>query len=132
MVMTREEAERFFANDLFAVEQAGITIEEVGEHRAVCRMALTPQHKNANHAVMGGAIFTLADFTAAVAANSTGVLSVTTTANIQFLSLTKGTVLFGHAEPIKVGRSMTVLSVAIKDDLDVTVAYAVMNCFNKV
>lgn len=129
--MTKEEAIAFFSKDLFAVEQAGITIVEVGEHRALCRMELTPQHKNANNAVMGGAIFTLADFTAAVAANSCGVLSVTTTANIQFLSSSKGSVLFGEAEPIKAGRAMTVLAVTIKDDLGAVIAYAVMNCFNK-
>lgn len=131
MVMTKEEAKRMFAEDRFATEQAGITIEEVGEHRAVCRMVLSSRHRNANHAVMGGAIFTLADFTAAVAANATGVLSVTTAANIQFLSATQGSVLIAKAEPLKVGHSLTVLSVTVKDDLGVTVAYAVMDCFNK-
>ena len=41
-MMTLEEARAFFRGDRFAVEQAGITIEEIGEHSARCSMPVTP------------------------------------------------------------------------------------------
>ena len=92
-MMTLEEARAFFRGDRFAVEQAGITIEEIGEYYARCSMPVTPLHKNAAGAVMGGAIFTLADFAFAVAANVGGVLTVTTTASVSFVGTCKGEVL---------------------------------------
>ena len=84
-MMTLDEARAFFREDRFATELAGITIEDVREQSVRCVMPITPGHRNAAGAVMGGAIFTLADFAFAVAANVGGVLTVTTTASVSFV-----------------------------------------------
>ena len=62
-----EEARQIFAADKYATDASGIVIEEVGENYAKCSMKLTDVHRNAFGGVMGGAIYTLADFTFAVA-----------------------------------------------------------------
>lgn len=62
-----EEARERFANDIFATQTTGIHIEKAEELYAKCTLSIEPRHLNANHTVMGGAIFTLADFTVAVA-----------------------------------------------------------------
>ncbi len=63
-----ERANNFFKNDVFAMETCGIRIKKLGEY-AECMMKLERKHKNALDQVMGGAIFSLADFTLAVALN---------------------------------------------------------------
>ena len=66
---TLEEIEAVFANDRFATEAAGCRVVS-GEHgRAVCSMELADVHRNAMGNVMGGAIFTLADFALAICCN---------------------------------------------------------------
>ena len=65
-----EKARQIFADDRFATELTGIDITAVGEHNATCTLRLGPQHRNARGVVMGGVLFTLADFAAAIAANS--------------------------------------------------------------
>ena len=59
--MTMEEARAYFSEDRFATEN-GITLDELDGEHAVTSMTLSPRHRNAFGGVMGGAIFTLADF----------------------------------------------------------------------
>ena len=61
-----EEAQAYFQGDRFATE-AGMTLDALGEKSAVCSVTLSERHRNANGGVMGGAIFTLADFAFAAA-----------------------------------------------------------------
>jgi len=76
----------------------GIEIEQVDEDGgAVCRMALTPAHMNAGGAPQGGAIFTLADFTFAVASNSSGSYIVSIGCSISFMNAARGKVLYAKA-----------------------------------
>ena len=58
MMRTLEEIRAFFADDTFALEQCGITIDAVDETSARCSMPITEKHLNANHVAQGGAIFT--------------------------------------------------------------------------
>ena len=80
---------------------------------------------------MGGAIFTLADFAGAVAANSWRVTAdvVTLSSNISFLSLAKGTKLIGEAVCLKDGRTTCLYEVKITDELGTHVAHATVNGF---
>ena len=66
---TLEEIEAVFANDRFATEAAGCRVVSGERGRAVCAMELADVHRNAMGNVMGGAIFTLADFALAVCCN---------------------------------------------------------------
>ena len=66
--MNEELTEKFY-KDLFASKQTGVIIDEMREGYAKCSFEILPHHKNAYGTVMGGAIFTLADFAVAVASN---------------------------------------------------------------
>jgi acyl-CoA thioesterase len=81
-----------FEKDNFA-KGCGIEIEEIKVGFARCSMKVTPNHLNGIGLLMGGALFTLADFTFSLAANSHGIVAVTKEASIAYLrKCTKGVV----------------------------------------
>lgn len=114
MDLTRK-AQEFFRNDLFATLQAGIEIVEARENYAKCSMMITANHKNAVGAVMGGAIFTLADFAFAVACNVAGKMTVSVTSQINFIASAKGNELIAETRLIKDGKRTCFYSVDITD-----------------
>ena len=118
---TLEEIREFFKDDIFATD-AGCVIEEVGEGYAVCSMPIEAKHKNARGGVMGGAIFTLADFAFAVTANAGGVPTVSVSANTMFMKGAKGTRLIARASLIHNGRTTCAASVRVTDDLGTNIA----------
>lgn len=118
-----EEAREIFSKDLYATELSGIVIDEIGENRAKCSMKLTPKHKNAYGGIMGGAIYTLADFAFAVASNyEKEQATVSLVGQANFVSATRGTVLFAEARLIKDGRRNSFFEVNVTDDLDKLIA----------
>lgn len=119
---TLEEIKQYFADDKFATLQAGAEIIEAKEHYSLVSCDIEDHHKNARGGVMGGAIYTLADFAFAVAANCAGNATVTVTASISYLKPVKGTKLYAKASPIKEGRSMVFYEVKVTDDLGTEVA----------
>lgn len=68
--MMTTQAREVFAADRYAMEVTGIEIVSVGEQEAACTLTLAAKHCNARGVAMGGALYTLADFAAAIAANS--------------------------------------------------------------
>ena len=112
---TIEEAREHFKKDRFATD-AGMQIDEIGEGSSVCSVTLTDGHKNAYGGVMGGVIFTLADFAFAVCANNIHVLSVAQQISINYLSAPKGTRLIAKAKCIKSGKTTSVINVEVSDD----------------
>ena len=111
-----------FCHDLFATEQTGIVIDHAEPGHAVCSVTLTPQHKNAMGQVMGGALFTMADFAFAVASNQVHKPTVAQHVSINFLSGTRGTRLFARAKCKKDGKTTCVYNIDITDDLGRDVA----------
>lgn len=87
---TIDQVRKFFANDKFATETAGCTIAEAACGHAVCEMPLDRIHYNAQGGVMGGAIFTLADFCLAIACNVNEQPTVSVSNTIEFLSCRQG------------------------------------------
>lgn len=126
-----EKIRERFQGDRFATEAAGIEIAEAGVQHALCEMELKDLHRNARNGVMGGAIFTLADFAVAVAANGAEEepSTVTLHAGITFLSPAKGERLIGEANCIKAGRTTSLYEVVISDELGTQVARAQINGF---
>jgi acyl-CoA thioesterase len=124
-------ARETFANDRFATEAAGVVIEEAGDKVCRCSMKITPIHKNAAGGVMGGAIFTLADLTFAVAANFGGNMTVSISSNISFIGVCKGDTLLSTAKCIKSGRSTCFYEIEISDDLGNKVAIVTITGFIK-
>lgn len=118
-----EKARDFFYKDLYATKLSGIQIDEVSEHYAKCTMKITENHKNAYGGVMGGAIFTLADFTFAVASNFNAPQTVSVTSQINYTGMAKGEKLIAEARVIKDGRSTCLYEIIITDDKETQVAF---------
>lgn len=119
-----------FANDRFATEN-GAAIQELAEGYAKCSLDIQPRHLNAAGTVMGGAIFTLADFAFAVASNWNKPLHVSTTAQITYLGVAKGARLIAEAKKVKEGRSTCYYVVEVTDDLGNLVAHVTSSGFSK-
>ena len=117
-----------FAADRFATEAAGVSIDQAQPGRAVCSMPIRPIHLNANQAPMGGAIFTLADFAFAIAANGhSDRISVTQQVSVTFLSPAKGTRLIAQAACLKAGKTTCLYQVDVTDELGTQVAHFTVN-----
>jgi len=115
MFKTLEEAHAYFSCDRFATEN-GITLDELDDEHAVTSMTLSPRHKNAFGGVMGGAIFTLADFAFAALTNDRERVTVAQQVSISFLSAAKGERLIATAHYRKDGRNSCVVNVDVTDD----------------
>lgn len=111
-----EEARAYFAGDLFAM-QAGVQLDEMWDEGCVCSMPVSDMHKNAAGGVMGGAIFTLADFAFAVASNNMHRTTVAQQVSVNFLSGTRGSRLIARAQCKKDGKTTCVYNIDIVDNL---------------
>lgn len=121
-IMTLQEAKEYFINDRFAMVTTGIDIEEIGDHYAKCSLKIDDRHTNATGHVMGGAIFTLADFTFAVTTNTPESVTVTVTSQISYLSAAKGDTLYSESKVLKDGRRNCFYEISITDNLGNLVA----------
>ena len=110
-----ESAREFFYKDKFAVN-TGITLDDLTEDEAVCSLNLTDEHRNAYGGVMGGVIFTLADFAFAVLSNQIHQLTVAQQVDIHYLAAPKGDKLIAKATCRKSGRTSSIVNVDISDD----------------
>lgn len=117
-----EKIKKFFEDDRFATETAEIEISDAGDNSAVCRFVPAEKHLNAAGVCMGGAIYTLADFCFAVAANysdiisESGTVTQTVNSNISYLSAAKeGTELIAEAKCIKRGRTTCCYEISISE-----------------
>lgn len=125
-----EEIRSRFKKDHFATDEAGIVIDSAEPGKAVCSLHLEPRHMNANNVPMGGAIFTLADFTCAVAANGySEKMTVSQNASITFLAPARGERLIAEASCLRSGRTTALLTADIRDELDTYVAHATVNAY---
>lgn len=110
-----EEVRELFVNDRFATN-ALCTIEEAARGYAVCTMRITDMHLNAMGNVMGGAIFTLADYALAVACNVGEEPTVSIDSTIKFLTAAKGKVLTATARVDRSGRHIGTYTVTVTDE----------------
>ena len=112
---TLEELNDFFGHDRFA-EHAGCRIVEGSRDHAVCELDIQDHHRNALGNVMGGAIFTLADFALAIASNTGGNPSVSVSSTIEYLSASKGVRLIATCDADKSGRRLGFYTTDVTDD----------------
>ena len=125
-----EELRARFQRDRFAAELTGADIREAEPGRAVCALSLRPVHLNANGAPMGGAVFTLADFAFAVAANGFAErITVSQHVSVTFLAPAKGQELRAEARCVKAGRTPCLYEVEVRDEAGTFVAQAMVNGF---
>lgn len=126
-----ERARAYFAKDAFATRMMGIAIAEVEDGYARCEMPLEEKFLNAEGSVMGGALFTLADFAFAVAANLNQPPTVSLSCQVTFLSPPRGARLIAEARRVKSGLRTCYFSVEVRDDTDTIVAVVGVSGFIK-
>jgi acyl-CoA thioesterase len=121
---------KLFKKDYFA-RRCGIRIVEVREGAAVCTMEVTKNHLNGLGIVMGGALFTLADLTLSMAANSYGNPAVTLNAYISYLhSCSRGTLTAAAGQVSQTGKT-GVYRVNIADENGQSIAEMTGTCYFK-
>ena len=115
MNLSEAELKRLFKSDRYA-ELSNIELLTAGPGRATAKMTLHPHHLNALGTVQGGAIFTLADFTFAVACNSHGTMAVALDVSIVFMKAATAGTLRAEAKEISKNFKVGLYLVEVKDD----------------
>ena len=115
MNLSEAELKRCFQHDQFAA-LANIELLTAGPGHATARMTLRPHHLNGLNTVHGGAIFTLADFTFAVACNSHGTMAVALEASIVFMKAATTGTLWAEAREKSKNLKVGLYLVEVKDD----------------
>jgi acyl-CoA thioesterase len=115
MNLSEAELKRCFQHDQFAA-RSNIELLTAGPGHATARMTLQAHHLNGLNTVHGGAIFTLADFTFAVACNSHGTLSVALEASIVFMKAATTGTLWAEAREKSKNFKVGLYVVEVKDD----------------
>ena len=105
---------RFFKRDRFAA-LAGIQLLEVRPGYALARMPIRDHHLNGVDVVQGGAVFTLADLTFAVACNTLGPVALAIDVSISFLSATTGGTLTAEAREVSRSSRLSRVEVEVRD-----------------
>ena len=125
-----EEVRRIFANDRFATGATGCRVVEAAPGHGVCEFDIEERHINEKGGVMGGAIFTLADFAIAVASNVGEEPTVSVACSIQFMSPARGKRLIATADADKNGRSLGFYDCLVADELGTPVARVIGTCMH--
>lgn len=128
---TIEEVRTLFAGDRFATEACHCRVIEASRGHAVCAFDIEEGHLNAQGNVMGGAIFTLADFALAIGCNIGETPTVSVSNSIEFMSATKGKTLIATCSADKSGRSLGFYTVDVTDELGTPVAKMTATCFRR-
>lgn len=103
--------------DAFAFS-IGISILEVGEGCAKGKMEITPTHLNGVGTVQGGALFTLADYICAVAANSREKSAVSLDGHIDFIKAVSSGTLIVTAKEVFLRRTIAAYMAEIRREED--------------
>jgi acyl-CoA thioesterase len=105
---------RLMSGDRWAAA-AGARLEEVREGYARATMRLRDEHLNGVAVAQGGAVFTLADFAFAAAANSHGTVAVALDTSITFARAATRGVLTAEAREESLSRRTSVCNVRVTD-----------------
>ena len=113
---------KIFEKDQFA-KTSGIKLLEASPGFAKAEMKIKENHLNAVGVVQGGAMFTLADFTFAVASNTHGKLALAINAEISFFKSVKSGVLTAVAKEISLHNKLGTYLIDILNENDELVAH---------
>jgi acyl-CoA thioesterase len=119
-----------FKKDRFAVEN-GMELIKVEPGYAEARMNVEGRHLNGYGSVMGGAMFTLADYAFAAASNAKGFVTVSCNANISFFLPPAGDFIVAKAMEVSGGRRLCTFNVDIFDAEENLVARYTCNGYIK-
>ncbi len=128
---TLEEVREFFAQDKFATQACGVRVVHVEPGRAITELVIAEKHLNAMGNVMGGALFTLADFALAIVCNLGEMPTVSVGSSIEYIKAVQGGRLTAECTTDRSGRSMGFYTIEIKDEAKVLVAKMTAICARK-
>lgn len=126
VIMNMEKLKEFFKNDTLA-QTMGIEIEEAAFEKTICSMVVSDRFLNAKGSVHGGTIYSLADYTFAVASNLGGKLCVTLDANVTYFRPAKDNKLIATAVLVSSTKHTCNYNISVCDGQDRLVASVVMN-----
>ncbi len=127
-----EEVRKFFEGDKYATEVTGIVIEKAEKGHSMVSLEPDGRHLNAVGGLMGAVYYTLADFAFAVAENcepASEMITVTQTAQINFLRPWSGGRVTCTADMIKDGRAICLYEVKVFDKESKELALIIVNGF---
>ena len=110
-----ENIHAMFENDQYA-KHTGIELLTVAPGRATARMPLHTHHLNGVGTVQGGAIFTMADFAFAAAANAHGKVAVAVNVSITFMKAAITGTLTAEAREVALNPKLGTYTVNVTDD----------------
>ena len=111
----------FFKKDYFAMDLLGINIEKAENGICECTLKKRKDLLNANGVMQGGALYTLGDFSFAVASASSGKMAVTSSVTINYIQAGKGELFKAVATPVSLGKKIHYYDVTVYDG-EITVA----------
>lgn len=111
-----------FEKDVFA-KNNGIKLLEAAPGYAKACMEITSAHYNSVGILHGGALFTLADFTFAVASNSHGRVALAIDAEISFFKATSTGILTAEAKEIALNNKLGTYLVEITNEAKEHIAH---------
>ncbi len=128
---TPDQIDAFFRNDTFAYRQADCRIVEAWKGHGVAEMDIDPaKHLNAKGRVMGGAVFTLADYAFAAASLCGASSSVSLASTIEFMKGTEGNKLVATCDVDRTGRKVGFYTIDVTDDMGEHIARVVTTCYH--
>ena len=127
-----EAVRKFFEGDKYATEVSGIVIEEAQKGHSVVSLEPDGRHLNAVGGLMGAVYYTMADFAFAVAENcvlDSDTVTVTQTAQINFMRPWRGGRVTCTADIVKDGRAVCLYEVKVLDQENKELALIIVNGF---
>ena len=113
--MTLDEAIKYFSHDRFAMDVTGIVIEDVAEDYSKVSLVVHDKHLGARDHLMGGVLYTMADFAFAVATNTPDHFTMTSSSNINYLRQPKDDRIIAECKCIKNGHRTCLFETRIAD-----------------
>lgn len=107
--------QQFCENDAFA-QYIGIELLEASEGKAKARLKITGNHLNGLNTVHGGAIFALADFVFAAAANAYGTIAMAINVNISYIKAMNEGTLIAEARETSLNPKLGTYSIHVTND----------------
>lgn len=126
-----ETVKKIMQMDKFCLETVGIDLIEIEPGRAKAKLAITGDHLNGLGTVQGGAIFTLADFALAAAANSHGTAAVLINGNISYFKAISQGVLYAEAKEESIHNKLATYTIRINDDKNSLIALMQATVYRK-
>lgn len=126
---TREDLDRFVADQAPFVQALGITCEELGNGYAVARLKADPRWMRPGNIVFGGGLMTLADvaiYYAILGQIGLQAMAVTNELKMNFLRPATGGDILARAKVLKLGRRIAYgeIRLHMADQPDTLIAHA--------